>query len=175
MIRETTENDLAEILAVEGAAFGAEADVIRELVENLLKDPSAEPALSLLAYEDETAAGHVLFTHAEVGGIAAALLAPLAVRPEYRNRGVGGRLIEVGMAMLKTAGMPLVFVLGYPDYYNRHGFNAAGRQGLHAPFPILEKHAEAWMVRALQPGILENVTGTLKCANAINKVGYWVE
>ncbi|MCY4047182.1 MAG: N-acetyltransferase [Candidatus Dadabacteria bacterium] len=174
MVRETTDRDLVVILSICEAAFDSEEN-LPGLVKNLFEDETARPFLSLLAFEDKTAIGHILFTHATIGKTVAALLAPLAVIPEYQNRGIGGRLIQTGCAMLKNAGVEVVFVLGYPDYYQRHGFVPAGRHGMHTPFPIPEQNADAWMVRELVPDTIENICGILKCADAINRPEYWRE
>lgn len=175
-IREATEADREATLAVEGAAFDDEE--IPALVGALLDDPTAEPRLSLLAVEDGAALGHVLFTRARIDGapeVESAILAPLAVAPAAQRRGVGGALIAEGLRILKERGVGLVFVLGHPGYYPRHGFAPAGRQGLQAPYAIPEEAAEAWMVQALRPGLLGAVTGTLRCADALMRPEHWRE
>ena len=91
----------------------------------------------------------------------AALLAPLAVMPGRQRQGIGGQLIEAGMRELVARGVALVFVLGYPDYYTRHGFSPAGRQGFEAPYPLTASQADAWMVRELLPGTLGAHRGSL--------------
>ena len=54
-IRETSVNDFADIMEVEKTAFGYDKEA--ELVADLLKDPSAEPRLSLLARYNGKAVG----------------------------------------------------------------------------------------------------------------------
>ena len=51
-----------------------------------------------------------------------------------------------GLTRLVEAGCELVFVLGYPEYHPRFGFQPAGRLGFSAPYPILKKNSGAWMV-----------------------------
>jgi putative acetyltransferase len=176
-IVEASDSNLLDVLLVERAAFGHDAEA--ELVRDLLNDPSASPLLSLLALEGERAVGHVLFTSARLketpAAAAIALLAPLAVVPDLQRQGVGGKLIERGLRLLSDAGVDLVFVLGHPEYYPRHGFEPAGRLGYAAPFPIPDEHADAWMVQALRPGVVGSVRGTIICADALNKPEYWRE
>jgi putative acetyltransferase len=176
-IVEASDSNLLDVLLVERAAFGHDAEA--ELVRDLLNDPSASPLLSLLALEGERAVGHVLFTSARLketpAAAAIALLAPLAVVPDLQRQGVGGKLIERGLRLLSDAGVDLVFVLGHPEYYPRHGFEPAGRLGFAAPFPIPDEHADAWMVQALRPGVVGSVRGTIICADALNKPEYWRE
>lgn len=183
-IREAADTgaDLAEILRINKSAF--EQDEEADLVQALLKDPSAQPVLSLLAFEDGEAVGHILFTSARLTDRqddrsdltpSVALLAPLAVVPRVQKHGIGGRLIGTGLRILADRGVDLVFVLGHPSYYPRHGFSPAGAARLETPYPILEKNADAWMVQALSSHMIGLVRGTVQCAHAISKPEYWVE
>ncbi len=176
-IREASMSDLQDVLLVERAAFGEDDEA--ELVRNLLDDPTAQPSLSLLAYEDERPVGHILFTAARLEAapraVPISLLAPLAVVLDAQKRGIGGALIERGVQLLFEAGVELVFVLGHPEYYPRHGFEPASRHGLAAPFRIASAHEDAWMVRALRPGVIGSVHGTVISADALNKPEYWRE
>jgi len=176
-IREATEADLQTVFSVESEAFGSEEEA--NLVKDLLSDPSAKPFYSLLAYSDNRPAGHVLFTAARLEGpnsdASLALLAPLAVIPDFQKQGVGGLLIKHGLQYLVDAGVDLVFVLGHPEYYPRYGFAPAGIRGFEAPYPILDKNADAWMVQELRPGVIGSVSGIVRCAAMLDKPEYWRE
>lgn len=178
-IREATALDLNELLTVEEKAFGEEeGPEIVEMVTNLLDDPTARPLLSLVALENEKIVGHVLFTRAQVDSneqLSVVILAPLAVAPERHNRGIGGMLIETGLKMLAERGVQLVFVLGHPGYYPRHGFKIAGELGFEAPYAIPEEVAGAWMVQELRPGVIGTVSGTVRCARTMDRPEYWRE
>ena len=180
-IRTTTDSDLQNILMVEQKAFGEKqgAEIV-QLVDDLLKDPTAMPLLSLIAEEDGKSIGHILFTQTQIEGskipVSSAILAPLAVVPEAQAHGVGGQLIKEGLRQLKDAHVDLIFVLGHPGYYPRHGFKPkAGALGFEATYPIPEKDADAWMVKELRPGIIGSVQGKVICCDALNKPQYWVE
>jgi len=177
IIRETTDTDLNAILAIHRRAFGEEA--VDVLTRNLLQDPSAEPRFSLLAAIEDTAVGHILFTAVSIDGTAHAvttsLLAPLGVVPERQGQGIGQALIHDGLRRLTHAGVDLVFVLGHPGYYPRCGFEPAGRLGIDAPYPIPEKNAGAWMVRALRAEVIGSVSGRVRCAEALDRPEYWRE
>jgi putative acetyltransferase len=175
-ITEALDSDLHDVLHVERMAFGQDDEA--ELVRALMADPSARPLMSLLAREDERPVGHILFTAAHLEGVvdvSVSILAPLAVVPDAQGRGVGGALIARGVELLSQAGVDLVFVAGHPGYYPRHGFEPAGRLGLAAPYPIPEKDADAWMVRALAPGLIGSVSGKVICAEALDRPEYWRE
>ncbi len=176
MLRPALSSDLEAILAVHQAAFGSPEEPL--LVKNLLGDPSAQPCLSLLALRNERPVGHILFSRAAVGGapeLSAAILAPLAVVPDAQKQGTGGELIRHGLQLLSKSGVDLVFVLGYPEYYPRHGFRPAGALGLMAPYPIPAKNSDAWMVQALRSGVIGAYSGVVVCAQALDRPEYWRE
>ncbi|MFO1377062.1 MAG: N-acetyltransferase [Steroidobacteraceae bacterium] len=167
--------DLDATLGVERAAFGQEDEA--ELVIALLQDLTARPHLSLLGLVDDRPVGHVLFTPVSIAGAAttcsAAILAPLAVHPDFQRQGIGGTLIEDGARRLAASGVRLVFVLGHPAYYMRFGFSPALKSGLVPPYPVFPQ--EAWMVRPLDPNILGTVSGRVSCAQSLDKPEYWRE
>jgi putative acetyltransferase len=179
IIRESTESDLSELLEVERQAFGIdEGPVITELVYGLLSDPTAKPLLSLIAVNDDRVIGHILFTKARLTSdksIAVSIMAPLAVVPDSQRQGVGGKLIAEGLKLLSESDVKLVFVLGHPDYYPRHGFKTAGSLGFEAPYPIPENVAGAWMVQELSPGFIGSVSGRVLCADVLDQPEHWSE
>lgn len=176
-IREALNSDLGDVLSIERVAFGENEEA--ELVRNLLDDPSAQPILSLLAFQDDRAVGHILFTTARLTNspnpASIAILAPLAIVPEAQKQGIGGQLIQRGLQLLSRSGVDLVFVLGHPEYYPRHGFTPAGCLGFEAPYPIPDRNANAWMVQALRPGVIGSVSGKVICPDALHKPEYWRE
>jgi len=179
-IRLAEDTDLAAIVALAHAAFGPrEGPEIEPLIRSLLADPTAEPRLSLVAVADSRIIGHVLFSRAGVAGperpVSAAILAPLAVHPDHQRSGIGGRLIAAGLDRLRAGATDLVFVLGHPDYYPRHGFRPAGELGFEAPYPIPPAAAPAWMVQALHSRHPAGLHGRVSCADALSHRHLWLE
>jgi putative acetyltransferase len=176
-IRETGDADLNDILLVEGQAFKTSKEA--EITKEMLADPTAKPLLSLLAYVENEPAGHIMFTSARLSGtrpkVAVSFLAPLAVIPKFQKQGIGGALIKKGLELLSLRGVDLVFVVGHPKYYPRHGFTPASKLGFQPTYPIPEEVADAWMVQALRPGIVGSVSGKLVCCDALNKPELWRE
>jgi len=176
-IRETAEADLNDVLCVEREAFKSSKEA--DLTRDLLVDPSAEPRLSLLAFVEGQPAGHILFTRGQLvnaeGKVSVSFLAPLAVVPRFQRQGVGGALIRKGLELLAQSGVDLVFVVGHPDYYPRHGFTQAFKLGFETSFPFPEKDADAWMVQALRPNVIGSVSGRVVCCDALNKPEFWRE
>ncbi|KIX15375.1 GNAT family N-acetyltransferase [Dethiosulfatarculus sandiegensis] len=169
-----------DILKVHRQAFGGQkGSVISELVNDLLEDPTAEPCYSFAAVEQDTVVGHVLFTNVTISGaheqVSAQILAPLAVLPQYQNKGVGTTLVPGALEVLKKHGVEMVFVLGHPGYYPRFGFAPAGVCGFDAPYPIPEEHAAAWMTQELKPGVIGTIKGKVLCADALHQPEHWRE
>lgn len=65
----------------------------------------------------------------------AAMLTPLAVRPDRQRIGIGSRLMDHAIRELEAHGETLFFVLGHPEYYPRAGFRSAPAQGIASPWP----------------------------------------
>ncbi|WP_462326289.1 GNAT family N-acetyltransferase [Desulfobaculum sp.] len=173
-IRPTTDADFKTIFAIHSAAFGQEDEA--RLTLNLLRDPSAAPRCSLLAFDGDRAVGHILFTKVTISGsdARAAILAPLAVLPQAQRQGIGGQLIQTGLHHLKDMNFGFVFVLGHIEYYPKHGFVPAYPFGLYPPYPIPKEMQDGWMVQSL--GIeLGTVQGSITCANELDKLEYWSE
>ncbi|MDJ0519663.1 MAG: N-acetyltransferase [Trichodesmium sp. MO_231.B1] len=176
IIRKALDSDLENILSVERAAFGSEDGA--EIVQKLLGDNSAQPIISLVAFQENRAVGHIFFSRATLEPnvpLSLSILGPLAVVPDAQKQGIGGKLIKNGLDILSESGVDLVFVLGHPTYYPRFGFKPAGNLGFEPSYPILEKNADAWMVQALRPGIIGNFRGKVICADSLNEPQYWQE
>lgn len=175
-IRETNAGDCDEVMQVEREAFGYEKEA--RLVADLLADRSAEPLVSLLAFHQGRAVGHVLFTRAFFEGRSEQpmvhILAPLAVIPEYQRQGIGGRLIRAGIRRLQELGSNLLFVLGHRDYYPRYGFMPhAARLGYPAPYPIPQEFSDCWMVQPIGEAGFNVGKGKITCCDVLHRPEHW--
>jgi putative acetyltransferase len=106
--------------------------------------------VSLVAEAHGEVVGHVAFSPVELQGASGGVgLAPLAVLPGFRRRGVGALLVREGLAHCRGSGRGFVVVLGDPGYYRRFGFVPAARwrlcdeYGGGAAFQALELHPAA--------------------------------
>ena len=178
-IIKTDDTHINDILTVERLAFQRDSEV--DLTEAMLNDKTAEPLLSLLAYHEDKAVGHILFTrgyHEEIdpGQPLFHILAPLAIIPEYQKKGLGGLLIRKGHKLLKDMGSLMVFVLGHIDYYPRHGFiNDATQFGYAPTYPIPEEVKDAWMCQSLVEDKFPIKGGRILCCEEMNRPEHWRE
>ncbi len=176
LIRKAVDTDLDDIIEIHQQAFGNKKEAI--LTSDLIKDPSAQPVVSLLALDGDKAIGHILFTRAQVedSDELVHILAPLAVIPQSQSQGIGGSLILEGIKKLKEIGSQVVFVLGHKSYYPKYGFIPdAGSFGFPAPYPIPAKDADAWMLQGVVANKLCKGRGKISCADVLDKPEYWRE
>ena len=160
-IRPETAEDYAAIREVTLLAFGQEVEA--QLVEDLRRLSDFIPDLSLVAVRGEQVVGHILFSpmaiETEKGAVPALSLAPVSVRPECQNQGVGSQLVREGLKRCRSLGHEVVVVVGHPDYYPRFGFSSARAKGLEASFEVPD---EAFLVLELAPGALDGIAGVIK-------------
>ena len=132
-IRHEQDQDQAAVRDLQTAAFG-DTGRVAGLVDALRSDPAT---LSLVAVEDGTVAGHVMFSRCLLDAprrlVEVWTLSPLGVLPSHQRRGIGQALIRHGLAELDKRGEPLVFLEGDPGYYRRSGFLPATDLGFRKP------------------------------------------
>lgn len=130
--------------------------------------------ISLVAECAGEIVGHVLFSPVTIGdppaqSAATALylgLAPVAVRPAWQRRGIGGRLIRAGLAACRDRGAALVVVLGEPRYYARFGFEPAEPRGLTSEYDA----GEAFRVVDFLPAPRPAVAGLVRYAGPFREL-----
>jgi putative acetyltransferase len=132
IIRDERAHDGGEIRALVEAAFRApnrHAKADYTPTEHLLVDrlrAAGALTLSLVAEEGGALVGHIAFSPVLIDGRSLEWhgLAPVAVRPDRQNGGIGGKLVREGLARLVASGSKGCVVLGNPAYYQRFGFAA---------------------------------------------------
>jgi putative acetyltransferase len=158
VIRPETSADHEGIRTVTRLAFGQDAEA--RLVDTL-RDGGYVRA-SLVAEIDGQVVGHVLFSDlpvvTEAGTVLALALAPLAVLPEFQNRGLGSTLVRRGLEVCKQQGHRIVVVLGHPHFYQRFGFSSKLAAQLESPY----SGRESFMAVELVPGALDGVAGQVQ-------------
>ncbi len=159
-MRPERPEDVAAIRAINEAAFGqtAEADIVDALRF------ACPDVLSLVALSDETLVGHIFFSPVQVEGGSRTIqgmgLAPMAVLPERQRQGIGSRLVEAGLRILRRQDCPFVIVLGHPGFYPRFGFVPASRYGLTCQWEGVPD--EAFMVLILDESAVAGVAGVAR-------------
>ncbi len=158
--------DRASVDALIDRAFGPGR--FAKTAERLREGACAHPEMSVCAWvEDRIAgtrlAGAVRLWPAQIGGVAAAFLGPIAVEKALRQHGLGAALVAQACARARAAGETVLILVGDLSFFGPLGFEAV-RPGLVAPPGPVDPKRLLWL--ALSPGALDGVSGPLKGAQA---------
>lgn len=164
-IRLETTWDQGPIAQVLTQAFGRRAE--SELVDRLRDSDDAIPQLCLVAEQASVVVGHVFYSRARVDGVAVAALAPIAVTPAFQGKGVGTALMNESLARADAREVPLVVLVGYPEYYSRFGFVPADSLGLQCPWDDVP--ADAFMAKPLSK-YQDHITGLVRYPDAFDEI-----
>jgi putative acetyltransferase len=160
-IRAEQPKDIDSIHELNTLIFGQDNEA--NLVDMLRGGPDFIPALSLVAIADDTIIGYVLLSRVGIinGDIRhqSLALAPIAVHPQYRKRGIASKLITSALQIARDLDFRSVVVLGHEHYYPKFGFVAASRWGIKAPVEVPDN---VFMAMELIPGSLLQVSGTVE-------------
>jgi putative acetyltransferase len=166
-IRTEEPNDCAGIREVHQRAFGGDEEA--NLVELLRNRKKA--SVSLVALSTHRVVGHIMFSPVSISPAAKDFrgigLAPLAVLPEFQNRGIGSQLTQAGLEACRKASYDVVVVLGHTSYYPRFGFLRAKDYGLDNEYDA----EDAFMVMELKPGALRRLAGLVQYAPEFREAG----
>jgi predicted N-acetyltransferase YhbS len=149
------DHDAREVLL--DRAYGPER--FTKCSQRLREDRLPAGGLSFVATENGRVIGTVRLWNVSAGpGRPALLLGPLAVAPEYRSRGIGGKLMRHAIAAARMRGHRAILLVGDAAYYERFGF-------------AVDKTALLWMPGAydrrrllaleLVPGALDGALGLI--------------
>lgn len=150
VIRDETEADASAITDITVTAFST-LPISDHTEQFIIAGLRAARALtvSLVAELDDRVVGHIAFSPVTMSDGTPGWygLGPVSVVPEYQRQGIGGALIEEGLARLKGLGARGCCLVGHPEYYGRFGFDHTGELS-HEGVP-----QEAFFVLSFDGGI----------------------
>ncbi len=113
--------------------------------------------LSFVALVDGKVIASVRMTPIAAGAGRALLLGPLAVRPAYKNLGIGRKLVAIALEAACEDGWQLVILVGDAPYYGPLGFSRVVPRGqLVMPRPV---DPARMLACELTPGALDGFAG----------------
>ena len=119
--------------------------------------------MSLVAVVNDEVVGHILFFPVKIKNDfecnRSLSLAPMAVHPNFQNKGIGSKLVNEGLKKANECGFNSVIVVGHPNYYPRFGFKPASNWSIRLPMEIPD---EAFMAIELKPDGLKNCSGIVE-------------
>lgn len=158
VVRREEPGDEPRVREINRRAFenGEEAALVDRLRE------ACEGYQGFVAVAEDKVVGHIAFTPATLDGseLVGMGLAPMAVDPDYQNRGVGALLVRQGLAELRRSGCPFVIVLGHPEYYPRFGFEMASSHGVACQWEGVPD--EAFMIQIFDHSAFPEGGGTAR-------------
>lgn len=161
--KETKEDYYKTELMVMRAFFNQYGPGCNEhlLVHKLREAPEYVPGCSIVAEVDGRIAGcvytstaHVTDTDGKIWEVVT--IGPVAVEPTLCNRGIGTKLMEAVIPLIKEAGYKGIVMCGEPEYYPRFGFVTCDKFDIHhSAFG----NSDAFMALPLNEGF-EEIHGT---------------
>ena len=162
-IREETRRDETAREALLDAAYGEAR--FAKTSERLREGRLPARGLSLMASDHGRMVGTVRLWHVTAGpDQPALLLGPLAVDPEFRNRGIGSALMRRAIARARLAGHRAILLIGDAAYYGRFGFAAAPAADLWMPGRF---ERDRLLALELRPGALSGARGLIAATGSI--------
>ncbi len=118
--------------------------------------------LSYITVDDnQTIIASIAYWQFDIAGFKALLLGPLAVDPDYQNKGLGKKLInktlQLAKQMAKKADWKMVILIGDLDYYSKSGFKQVPQGAINYPSPTDPKRI---LYQNFEQGFFENLITT---------------
>ncbi len=152
---ETPAHD-PEIEAINEEAFGPGRFV--RAAYKIREGGPHERALSFVAIDGGHVIGSVRMTRIAAGAGRALMLGPLAVKPAYKNVGIGRRLVGIAIEAAGKAGAGAVVLVGDEPYYGPLGFKRIPRGQVSMPRPVDLARVLAY---ELKPGAVALIQGMI--------------
>lgn len=127
--------------------------------------PDFIPELSLCLIVDGRIIAHVMYAHAEIhaddGRIVPIMtFGPISVSPDSQHQGHGRILLQHSMEKAKELGAGALAITGDGDFYGKSGFVVASTKGIHYYAEPREEAVPYFLIKELEDGFLDGVTGT---------------
>ena len=145
------------------------------VVHVLRHDPDFVPELDLIMERDGELIGHILYMRAKIVAddgreIPMMTFGPISIVPEYQRRGLGKALLDDSLARAAALGAKAVCIEGNLAFYGKSGFVVASTCGIHYFAQPREAEVPYFLIRELEPGFLDGVTGVYR-----DPEGYFVD
>ncbi|MGN1121962.1 MAG: GNAT family N-acetyltransferase [Eubacteriales bacterium] len=145
------------------------------VVHCLRRDPDFVPELDFVLEKDGRIIGHVMYMRAVIQAddgreIPMMTFGPISIAPEYQRQGYGKALLDYSMERAAAMGVGMLCMEGNIDFYGKCGFVVASTKGIHYYAEPRENVVPYFLLRELQEGFLDGITGVYH-----TPAGYFVD
>lgn len=177
-IRLETKNDYREAEQLTREAFWNvyRPGCLEHYVLHVLReDPAFVPELDFVMERDGRLIGHVMYLRSEIHGddgrvIPIMTFGPISIAPDCKGQGYGIRLLRCSMEAARKLGAGALAITGNIGFYGKSGFVVASTCGIHYFAQPREAEVPYFLIRELEPGFLDGVTGVYR-----DPEGYFVD
>ncbi len=150
----------------------SEGLIIGELTNNFLTNTDANDFYCFVATENGEIAGGVFFSILTFeNDVKAYILSPMATSTKHQGKGIGQKLINFSLNILKENGVELVVTYGDINFYSKVGFSIISEEIVPAPLKL--SYPEGWLGQSLISDKLDPIAGKSYCVEALNKPDIW--
>ncbi len=150
----------------------SEGILIGNLAYELITETDKKDLYGFVATENEKIIGCIFFSRLIFeSDICAFILSPVAVHTDHHGKGVGQKLINYGIKILKDEGVELIMTYGDINFYSKVGFKPVSEEVVKAPLKLT--YPEGWIGQSLISDIVAPIAGNSFCVKALNKPEYW--
>ena len=133
------------------------------------------PELDFVMEKDGRIIGQVMYVRAKIDAddgreIPIMTFGPIGIAPEFKRQGYGKALLDFSMKKAKELGAGALCIEGNIDFYGKSGFVVASTKGIHYHAEPRESDVPYFLLKELDPGYLDGVTGTYHTPE-----GYYVD
>ena len=121
-----------------------------------------ERGLSFVAMHGEAVVATVRLTRIAMGEGRSLLLGPLAVRPAWKDLGIGRKLVSISLDAARKAGWGSVILVGDAPYYGPLGFRQVPLGQITMPRPV---DYNRLLIHEIRDGALESLRGEMRHAD----------
>ena len=140
-------------------------NLVKRLVEEIRSKKYYLPELEfIMVNEVDEVIGYAMFSRFHLEGKyedELLIITPVAVKTELQRQHISKEIIEYGFEVAKKLGYKAVLVEGNPQNYRNRGFDSSYKYGIEAAESVHLPHPDCLMVKELEDGALEHISGLL--------------
>ena len=150
----------------------AEGLAVGKIAYDLMTGTDANDLYCFIATENEQIVANIIFSRLTFeNSVNAFLLSPVATHTSCQGKGVGQKLINFGLNILKENGVELAFTYGDINFYAKVGFSQITEELAKAPHKL--GYPEGWLAQSLVSDNIEPIAGSSSCVEAFNNPELW--